>query len=90
MKTLPDTVKAYSKSPTFTEDTIPESLQNDHRTKPGVWGLITILSGRLVYTIPSDDEEIVLDPENWGVVEPGTPHHVKAEGPVSFFVEFYR
>lgn len=90
MKSLPDGLTPYSRSSTFTEESIPANLLADHKTKAGVWGVITVLSGRLIYTIPSDAEEIVLDPDNFGVVEPTKPHHVGADGPVSFYVEFYR
>src|SRR5699024_6220399 len=37
MKTIPTTVQPYSKSPEFTQDTIPERLRSDHHTKDETW-----------------------------------------------------
>lgn len=90
MKTLPDSVSAYSRSPTFDESTVPAGLRKDHQTKPGVWGVITILSGSLRYRIQATGEAIALTPETPGIVEPEALHNVEPVGPVSFFVEFYR
>ncbi|MBT3307566.1 MAG: DUF1971 domain-containing protein, partial [Alphaproteobacteria bacterium] len=50
-KTLPSPLKAYRRTPVFTEDTIPKGLRNEHSTKPGVWGVIHVMSGTLLYTI---------------------------------------
>jgi len=91
MKTLPDDVKAYKKTPIFDEQTVPKALLNDHNTKVGTWGLINILEGEMTYTIKSDPEEVVhLDKTKFGVVEPETLHHVSPKGKVKFFVEFYK
>lgn len=46
MKTLPEDVRPYRRTPTFTESTIPPSLLMDHTTKPGVWGVIHVVTGR--------------------------------------------
>ncbi|WP_292363133.1 DUF1971 domain-containing protein, partial [Methylophaga sp. UBA1464] len=61
-----------------------------HQTKEGVWGKIVVLSGKLLYTIQQPFEEIELDSNRVGVVEPTVLHHVKPMGQVSFFVEFYQ
>lgn len=90
MKPLPDGVLAYSRTPTFDETTVPAGLRKDHQTKPGVWGVITILSGSLRYRIQATGEEIDLTPHRPGIVEPEALHNVEPIGPVSFFVEFYR
>jgi len=91
MKSLPDNVNAYKKTPLFNEETIPKALLNDHNTKKGTWGLINILEGELVYTIQSDPQEIVrLNKDKCGVVEPEVLHNVQPEGKVKFFVEFYK
>ena len=90
MTSLPDHVRAYSQSPTFDETTIPAALRRDHRTKAGVWGVITILSGSLRYRIQASGTETTLTPDNPGIVEPEALHSVEPLGPVSFYVEFYR
>lgn len=90
MKSLPDNVVAYKKTPEFDESSVPNGLLNNHQTKEGVWGKIVILEGRLLYTINESKEEIYLDSNNSGVVEPTVYHQVKPLGKVRFYVEFYR
>lgn len=63
MKTLPDNVKPYKKTPTFTEESIPIGLFKSHTTKPGTWGKICINKGKLLYTIEVEpNESIELSP----------------------------
>ncbi|MBL6598481.1 MAG: DUF1971 domain-containing protein [Alphaproteobacteria bacterium] len=90
MKALPSTVSPYQRTKTFTQDTVPKGLLGDHNTKAGVWGVITVLEGRLEYVIPSTEETVILDPVTLGIVEPEVRHHVTPLGEVAFFVEFYR
>jgi tellurite resistance-related uncharacterized protein len=89
MKSLPDNVVSYKRTPEFSEDTIPEGLLKNHQTKTDVWGKIIVLSGHLLYTIQEPFEEIILDINTHGVVEPTVLHQVKPEGAVRFYVEFY-
>ena len=89
MKTLPAAAKAYKKTAIFTNATVPQALLNDHRTKPGVWGLIQVERGSLEYTI-AGGETHVLTPGHPGVVEPEVTHFVRPVGETAFFVEFYR
>ncbi len=50
-----------------------------------------VLSGRLRYYIDGlDGRELALDPKNPGIVLPEVFHHVAADGPVLFLVEFHR
>ena len=89
MKQLPDNVKAYKRTPTFTEETAPEGLLNTHNTKAGVWGLIQIEEGELEYTIENEEVHILTKDKN-GVVEPEVMHHIKPLNKVSFYIEFYK
>ncbi|MFA6238049.1 MAG: DUF1971 domain-containing protein [Bacteriovorax sp.] len=91
MKQLPPNVIAYKKTKIFTEEIIPDGLLKNHQTLPEVWGKIVILKGRLEYVIQSEPIEIVsLDDKKFGVVEPQILHHVRALGPVEFYVEFFK
>jgi tellurite resistance-related uncharacterized protein len=91
IKTLPDNVVSYSKTPEFSESTVPKGLLKDHQTKEGVWGEIVILEGRLEYTIIEPELEVLeLSASKFGVVEPTILHHVRPLGKVRFYVEFYR
>ncbi|NKB22701.1 MAG: DUF1971 domain-containing protein [Alphaproteobacteria bacterium] len=89
MKTLPQNVTAYKRTPSFTNDTIPAGLLKHHSTAKDVWGLIQVESGSLEYVI-GEDEVHTLSPGSNGVVEPTVTHQVRPVGAVSFFVEFYR
>lgn len=91
MKSLPDDVVAYRKTPEFTAATVPAGLLKSHTTKRGVWGHIRILDGRLLYRILEPIvEEHVLTQERPGVVSPEIAHEVMPLGEVRFFVEFLR
>ncbi len=91
MKQIPENATPYKKTAVFTEETIPQSLRQQHNTKEGVWGKIWVVSGTLRYRILSPaQEEFILTPANAGVVEPEVPHQVEPLGRVEFYVEFYR
>jgi tellurite resistance-related uncharacterized protein len=91
---LPSDVRPYRRTDVFTEATVPAALLRAHNTKPGVWGLIHVLEGRLAYRVTDPSrpaQATVLTPEAApGVVEPGVLHEVEPLGPVRFFVEFHR
>ncbi len=90
MKSIPETARAYSRTKTFTETTLPAKIRENHQTAPGVWGLITVVSGEVRYEIPSAAETHVLVPGTPGIVEPEVPHRANPVGEASFFIEFYR
>jgi tellurite resistance-related uncharacterized protein len=91
MATLPEGVAPYRKTPVFTEATIPGGLLRSHSTATGVWGLIHVLEGRLLYRVIEMGDERVLEPgAPPGVVEPTVLHEVAPLGPVRFYVEFHR
>lgn len=91
MKSLPNDVRSYKRTPEFTEATVPVGLVRRHDTKAGVWARIRVLEGRLTYRILEPEiEEHVLEPGRDGIVEPGIHHQVETTGPVRFFVEFLR
>ena len=90
MKSLPEGILNYAKSPTFSESSIPVNLQKSHRTKPDTWAKIVVLEGKLLYRIlTAETEETELSPDRPGVVEPEVPHEVEAIGHVRFYLEFY-
>lgn len=87
---LPEGLEPYQQTPVFTEVSLPAGLRKDHSTELGVWGLIHVLEGQLLYTITDPrrtNTEINLNPENGpGVVEPTIVHHVASPGLVRFYV----
>lgn len=90
MSRLPDTVEKYSQSRAFTETTTPANFQKHHATRPGVWGQLVMESGRMAFEWEADARRLALNAGDTVVIPPETPHRVILDGPVSFFVEFYR
>ena len=86
---LPTGLRPYKRSPIFTEDTLPAGLRRRHSTKPGVWGVIRVIEGRLRYRILAPPAESILDPDHPGVAAPTQPHEVEPLGAVRFFIEFH-
>ena len=91
MKSLPENLAPYQKTPEFDESNLPHGLMHNHQTQASVWAKIVVLEGRLQYTIDGPEQEVlVLDEHTHGVVEPTVPHAVKPLGKIRFYVEFYR
>lgn len=85
---LPDHVRPYRRTPVFTEATMPAALKAEHSTKPGVWGLVTVLEGQLRLTFLDTGEHHLLDAQTPGVVAPERPHRAEPLGPVRFTIDF--
>lgn len=87
---FPEGLHEYKRTPVFTEATIPAGLLRDHTTKAGVWGLIEVEAGSLLYTVQFPEERsFTLGAGTAGVVVPGMKHHVQALGTVRFHVAFH-
>jgi tellurite resistance-related uncharacterized protein len=85
---LPDGVRPYRRTPVFTEATMPAGLKADHSTKPGIWGLVTVLEGQLRLTFLDTGERHLLGPDTPGIVAPERPHRAEPDGPVRFTIDF--
>ena len=91
MKTIPVGMQPYKRTATFNQDSVPAALRRRHDTKPGAWAKIVVVSGKLKYRILSDPiEEVIVSPEQPGIVEETVPHEVEPVGPVVFYLEFYK
>lgn len=90
MSLLPPGLEAYSRSPEFDAATLPAALRRGHSTKAGVWALIHVLEGRLIYRIYEPPSESMLQPGRPGVIQPQQLHEVEpVETPLRMYVEFY-
>jgi len=91
---LPAGLQSYKRTASFTQDTTPAALLNDHSTKAGVWGLIHVEEGSLRYHVTDSRrqplEQILMPDSGPGIVEPTIMHKVQPTGPVRFYVEFLR
>ena len=79
----------YKRTAIFDENTLPAALRGEHRTKPGVWGVIRVLDGRLRYRVLDPVSDVILEPGHPGLVLPEEPHRVEPLGPMRMQVEFY-
>ncbi len=90
----PEGLSVYKRTPSFDEASIPRGLLADHATKEGVWGLIRVEKGQLLYVVSDprrDYAERILAPGGEpGVVEPTMVHRVAPLGAVRFYLEFMR
>lgn len=89
METLVDHLAPYSRTKTFTRDTVPEKLLNNHNTKKGTWGIFTVEQGEIEYII-EEDETIILSKDQPGIIEPTILRRIRPLGEVSFYIEFYK
>ena len=78
----------YRSTAVFDETTLPAALRADHRTKPGVWGVVRLLEGELLLTF-ADGEERRLAPGRDGLLAPERLHRVEPLGPMRMQVDFY-
>ena len=79
----------YKCSSVFDEITLPAGLRREHRLKPGVWGVIRVLEGRLRYQVLNPASEVILEVGHPGLVRPDEPHLVEPLGSMRMQVEFY-
>lgn len=87
---LPDSVRPYRRTSSFTETTVPAALRNMHATKDGVWARIVVERGRLLFERTDCSESQEIAEGGSVVVPPMLCHRVTPQGPVVFHVEFYR
>lgn len=82
-------LEPYKSTPVFDENTLPAGLRKEHRTKAGVWGVIRVLDGKLLYRVLDPPSAQIVDPDHPGLIHPEQPHLVEALGAFRMHVEFY-
>jgi tellurite resistance-related uncharacterized protein len=89
---LPPGLVPYKQTPEFTRPNVPEALLAAHSVKPGVWGLLRVLRGRVRYCLDGDTPEaLLLEQGATVVIELQVPHHVELPDEDSvFLVQFHR
>jgi tellurite resistance-related uncharacterized protein len=85
---LPPEAREYKRTATFTAETLPAALLQEHRTKAETWGRIVVTAGQLEFH--SRGRVHVLGAGDVGIVEPTVSHHVTPLGPVCVHIEFWR
>lgn len=89
-KEIPAGLKAYKRTPSFNEKTIPKGLLKDHQTMENVWAKLIIEKGELYLNFKETKERVKLDTQRAGIIEAQELHHVETIAEVSFYVEFYK
>ena len=87
---LPSDVVPSGNTPTFTEQTIPDALQREHKLGEGTWGVFQVLRGKIRFVDLETSEERVVSVREQLTIQPGAPHRVALEGPVEFRIDFFR
>ena len=87
---IPPGLIPSSGSNTFTEDTIPEALQKEHKLAAGHWGVLHVFEGSLRFTDLASGEQRTVSAPELVTIHPEAPHKVTADGPVSCRVDFFR
>lgn len=86
----PEGLTHLRQTPEFTDTEFPVGLAKNHATKAGVWGLLHILDGSLEYVVQEPAEKTYrLQKGDSGIIPPTMLHHVRTNGPVRFYVEFF-
>ena len=81
--------RPYKRTSVFDENALPAGLRREHRTKPGVWGVIRVLDGRVRYQVLDPASEVILEPGRPGLILPDEPHLVEPLGSMRMQIEFY-
>lgn len=80
---------SYRSTPIFDEVSLPAALRREHRTKPGVWGVIRVLDGRVKLSFVDPPEERILTCDAPGLLLPDQPHFATPIGPMRMRIDFY-
>ena len=87
---IPPGLIPSSGSHTFTEDTIPEALQKEHKLAAGHWGVLHVFEGSLNFVAIASGEQRTVSAPDLVTIHPEAPHRVEVEGPVNCRLDFFR
>ncbi len=86
---LPNGVVPRGRSLTFTEETVPQSLLEEHSLAANRWGLLHLIEGSVVFVnLENGSEEALTAPTEF-VIEPKTPHKLRPDGPFKLQIDFH-
>lgn len=84
------TITPYASSPIFDEQSLPDALRKDHRTKDDTWGVLRVLTGQVRLIFIDPPSEVIVTPEAPALIPPQATHFVELLGKMTMKVEFYR
>ncbi len=80
----------YKVTAIWDQDTLPQAIRNEHRTKEGTWGLLRLLEGSATLVFTDDGRKVPVAPGKPGLIAPRETHYVALDGPARMQVEFYK
>ncbi|MBV7257918.1 DUF1971 domain-containing protein [Pacificimonas sp. WHA3] len=84
-----DDASPYRSSPVFDETDLPAALRREHRTKPGVWGVVRAMEGSLDLHFADGTPTRLVTPDRPGIILPDQPHWVVPGDRMRMRVDFY-
>ena len=87
---LPTGLNPAGGTPTFTQESVPGALREEHTLGPGHWGVLHLFEGSLRFLNLQTGENRLLVAPDLLVIEPQESHRVEIEGPLSFRIDFFR
>jgi tellurite resistance-related uncharacterized protein len=79
----------YRSTPVFTNDTLPDALRRAHSTKVGVWGLLKVFKGTILYVTEETGECQMVQAPGTVMILPQQLHSVEPQGDIEMQVDFY-
>ncbi len=86
---LPAGLELYARTPDFTDLTIPAELTDGHALGEGVWGVLRVLDGTLLYIAENQPLPLSLGAGDAVAIEPELGHRLQPSGHARFFIEFH-
>jgi len=79
----------YRSTPVFTNGTLPDALRRAHSTKEGVWGLLKVLKGSILYVVEETGKRQIVQAPGTVIIHPQQLHYVQPHGDMQMQVDFY-
>lgn len=89
-KELPEGAVVYKRTTEFASGNFPKGLSQDHATKSGVWGLLQVTYGTVVFKDKATKEIRVVASGESQVIEPETTHLAEPSFDARCHIEFFR
>ena len=87
---LPGGLRPRGRSPEWDAPSLPAGLRREHRLAAGVWGLLVVREGRLVFRARvTPPFERVLEAGTAQPIPPGVEHAVTPDDDARVFIEFF-
>jgi len=90
LQSPPSGVAPYRKTPIFDSATVPANLLGDHSTKAGVWAVIHVLRGEVVFRHKAPATEHRLAAGETLACPPEAKHSIALSEDARFQIEFWR